>query len=187
MIDFLSQPWPWYVAGALIGLTVPALLLLGNKSFGISSSLRHICAACIPSGIPYFRYDWKKEMWNLFFVGGVIMGSLIGSTWLANPDPLLIADSTREALEESGVTDFGGMMPADIFSWQSLLSLRGILFMVVGGFLIGFGTRYAGGCTSGHAITGLSMLQWPSLIATISFMAGGVVMTWLLLPFLIGL
>jgi uncharacterized membrane protein YedE/YeeE len=78
-------------------------------------------------------------------------------------------------------------LPTDIFSWTSLLTLRGFIFMVVGGFLVGFGTRYAGGCTSGHAIMGLSNLQLPSLIATCCFMAGGFIMTWLILPYLLNL
>jgi uncharacterized membrane protein YedE/YeeE len=59
--------------------------------------------------------------------------------------------------------------------------------IVVGGFLVGFGTRYAGGCTSGHAIMGLSNLQWPSLVATISFMVGGFIMANLILPFILKL
>ncbi|HEX5024070.1 MAG TPA: YeeE/YedE family protein, partial [Agriterribacter sp.] len=90
MLDWIKQPWPWYVAGPLIGLTVPALLLLGNKTFGVSSSLRHICAACMPAKIPFFGYDWKKEVWNLFFVGGILLGGIIVSQWLANPQPVQV-------------------------------------------------------------------------------------------------
>ncbi|HRX94375.1 MAG TPA: YeeE/YedE thiosulfate transporter family protein, partial [Chitinophagaceae bacterium] len=90
MLEFIKQPWPWYVAGPLIGLTVPALLLLGNKSFGISSSLRHVCAACMPANIPFFKYDWKKEVWNLFFVAGIIIGGFIAFNLLANPDPVIV-------------------------------------------------------------------------------------------------
>jgi len=187
MLEFLKQPWPWYVAGVLIGLTVPALLLIGNKSFGISSSLRHICAACIPANIKFFKYDWKKESWNLFFVVGIAIGGLIASFVLTNPNPIVIAESTKEALINNNVKDFEHLLPTDIFSWSSLLTLRGFIFMVVGGFLVGFGTRYAGGCTSGHAIMGLSNLQLPSLIATCCFMAGGFIMTWLILPFLLNL
>jgi len=187
MLELLKQPWPWYVAGVLIGLTVPALLLIGNKSFGISSSLRHICAACIPANIKFFKYDWKKELWNLFFVGGIAIGGVIASFVLTNPNAIVIADSTKEALANNNVTDFEHLLPTDIFSWSSLLTLRGFIFMVVGGFMVGFGTRYAGGCTSGHAIMGLSNLQLPSLIATCCFMAGGFIMTWLILPFLLNL
>lgn len=187
MLEFIKQPWPWYVAGVLIGLTVPALLLIGNKSFGISSSLRHICAACIPANIKFFKYDWKKESWNLFFVGGVAIGGAIASFILTNPNPIVIAESTKEALAANNVKDFEHLLPTDIFSWNSLLTLRGFIFMVIGGFMVGFGTRYAGGCTSGHAIMGLSNLQLPSLIATCCFMAGGFIMTWLILPFLLNL
>lgn len=182
MIELLSKPWPWYVAGVLIGLTVPALLILGNKAFGISSSLRHICAACLPAGIPFFNYNWKKEIWNLFFVGGVALGGVFAAYVLSNPAPMEIAAQTKTDLEGMGVRDFSGLMPADIFGADQIFSLKGLIFLVLGGFLVGFGTRWAGGCTSGHAIMGLSNLQWPSLIATISFMVGGFISTWLLLP-----
>jgi len=180
-IEWISQPWPWYVAGPMIGLTVPALLILGNKAFGISSSLRHICAACVPAGIPFFSYDWKKEIWNLLFVLGTAIGGFIAMNFLANPDIIVISEATQADLKALGLTNFSDLMPLEIFTWDTLLSGKGILFFVVGGFLVGFGTRYAGGCTSGHAIMGISSLQWPSLVATIFFMVGGFFMTHVLL------
>ncbi|NIJ55773.1 YeeE/YedE family protein [Dyadobacter arcticus] len=187
IIDLIRQPWPWYIAGPLIGLTVPALLLLGNKSFGISSSLRHICAAVIPANISFFKYDWKKESWNLFFVAGITLGGFVANFFLANPNAIVVSPSTQSALASLGVTDFSGLMPSEIFNATNIFSLKGLIFFVFGGFLIGFGTRYAGGCTSGHAIMGLSNLQWASLVATISFMLGGLVCTHFLLPFLLEL
>jgi uncharacterized membrane protein YedE/YeeE len=180
-IEWISKPWPWYVAGPMIGLTVPALLILGNKAFGISSSLRHICAACVPAGIPFFSYDWKKEIWNLLFVLGTAIGGFIAMNFLANPDTIVISEATQADLKALGLTNFSDLMPLEIFTWDTLLSGKGILFFVVGGFLVGFGTRYAGGCTSGHAIMGISSLQWPSLVATIFFMVGGFFMTHVLL------
>lgn len=182
MLEWLKQPWPWYVAGPLIGLTVPALLILGNKSFGISSSLRHVCAACIPAKIPFFQYDWKKEIWNLFFVAGILVGGIIAAQLLANPEPVRVHPSLSTELAVYGVTNYDSMVPKDLFSWSELLTTRGFLLMVFGGFLVGFGTRYAGGCTSGHAIMGLSNLQWPSLVATCCFMAGGFIMSNWILP-----
>jgi hypothetical protein len=176
-IELLSQPWPWYVAGPMIGLTVPALFIIGNKSFGISSSLRHVCAICIPAGIPFFNYNWKKETWNLIFVLGILIGGFVASTFISNPDEIVIAADTQQELAALGITDFSGLMPADIFSWENVFTAKGLLFFVFGGFLVGFGTRYAGGCTSGHAIMGISALQWPSLVATIFFMLGGFLMT----------
>ena len=187
LIELLKHPRPWYVAGPLIGLTVPVLLLLGNKSFGISSSLRHICAAVIPAGLPFFKYNWRKEAWNLFFVTGITIGGFVGNYWLSNPDAIVVADDTRQTLEAFGVQDFSGLMPADIFVLSNVFTLKGLIFFVLGGFLVGFGTRYAGGCTSGHAIMGLSNLQWPSLVATVSFMVGGFACTHLLLPLLFNL
>lgn len=186
-MEFLTQPWPWYAAGIIIGLTVPALLLLGNKHFGISSSMRHICAACVPANIKFFQYDWKKESWNLFFVGGVFLGAVIATVFLANPDPVVVHPDLAADLANVGVTDYSKLVPADLFNWPALLTARGFILMIVGGFLVGFGTRYAGGCTSGHAIMGLSTLQWPSLVATISFMTGGFIMANLILPYILAL
>ena len=186
-LEFIRQPWPWYVAGPLIGLTVPTLLLIGNKSFGISSSLRHICAACLPANISFFKYDWKKEAWNLFFVAGVLIGGFLATYFLSNPNDIVIAPATETALRAFGIQDFTGLMPADLFATANIFTLKGLFFFVIGGFLVGFGTRWAGGCTSGHAIMGLSNLQWPSLVATISFMVGGFAMTHLLLPFIFNL
>ncbi len=187
MPDFIKNPWPWYVAGPLIGLTVPVLLIIGNKAFGISSSLRHICAACIPANIPFFKYEWKKEIWNLFFVGGILLGGFLAMSLLANPNPVEIHPNLASELSTYGITNFESMVPVDVFNWSTLLTLKGFIIMVFGGFLIGFGTRYAGGCTSGHAIMGLSTLQWPSLIATCCFMVGGIIMANWILPVILSL
>lgn len=170
-MQYILQPWPWYVSGPLIGLIVPALLLLGNKTFGVSSSFRHVCAACVPARIPFFKYDWKNESWNLFFVGGIVAGGFIATQFLSSPAPLELNPKTVTTLQSLGVNDFSGLLPADIFGLRNLMTLRSLIFLVGGGFLVGFGTRYAGGCTSGHSIMGLSSMQWPSLVATICFMA----------------
>lgn len=181
LIEWISQPWPWYVAGPMIGLTVPALLILGNKTFGISSSLRHVCAACVPAGIPFFTYNWKKEIWNLIFVLGTAVGGFIAMNFLANPETIVVSAATRADLAKLGITDYSDLMPTEIFTWANLFTAKGLLFFVFGGFLVGFGTRYAGGCTSGHAIMGISSLQWQSVVATIFFMVGGFLMTHVLL------
>ncbi len=186
-MEILKQPWPWYIAGPLIGLTVPVLLILGNKSFGISSSLRHLCASCIPANIPFFKYDWKKEMWNLLFVLGIFLGGILTAAFLSNPHPVEIHPKLAADLTVYGIRDYSNLVPADLFNWESLFTLRGFLLMVVGGFLVGFGTRYAGGCTSGHAIMGLSNLQLPSLISTISFMVGGFIMANFILPIILSI
>lgn len=185
MIEWLKHPWPWYVAGPLIGLTVPLLLILGNKSFGISSTLRHVCAACVPANIPFFKYDWKKEVWNLFFAGGILIGGVIAGILLANPNPVIIDSRLAVDLAVVGITNTDGMVPKELFNWESLLSIRGFILIVVGGFLVGFGTRYAGGCTSGHAIMGISNLQVPSIIATCCFMFGGFIVANFILPLIL--
>lgn len=187
LIDLIKEPWPWYVAGPLIGLTVPVLLLIGNKSFGISSSLRHICAMCIPANISFFKYDWKKESWNLFFVFGIFLGGIIAATFLADPNVVNVDPRLTTELANYGVTDYSNLLPTQLFSWESLFTIRGFIMIVIGGFLVGFGTRYAGGCTSGHAIMGISNLQWPSLVATICFMIGGFIMANFILPIILSL
>jgi len=186
-MDSLVKPWPWYVAGPILGLMVPLLLLLGNKRFGISGSLRHICAACLPAKIPFFQYQWKHEIWNIFFVVGIGVGGWLAAGPLANPEAITVAPATASALATLGIESNGTLMPASIFGPEQLFTSNGLLFFVLGGFLVGFGTRYGGGCTSGHAIFGLSTLQWPSLVATVSFMAGGFIMVHVLFPFLIKL
>lgn len=187
MLEFLKQPWPWYVAGPLVGLVVPILLLIGNKSFGISSSLRHICASCIPANIPFFRYDWKKEVWNLVFVAGILIGGIVALNFLSNPEPVRVNPALARELAGYGITNYNNLVPEDLISWSSLFTLRGFMVIVAGGFLVGFGARYAGGCTSGHAILGLSNLQLPSLIATICFMIGGFMMGNFFLPLILSL
>ena len=110
MIDLIKQPWPWYLAGPLIGLVVPTLLIMGNKTFGISSSLRHICAACMPANIAFFKYDWKKEIWNLFFVLGIILGGVLTATILANPNPVDINPTLVLELEKYGITNYNKLI-----------------------------------------------------------------------------
>jgi uncharacterized membrane protein YedE/YeeE len=187
MIKFIQQPWPWYIAGPLIGLIIPTLLILGNKSFGISSSFRHICASCFPANIAFFKYDWKKEVWNLFFITGILLGGVISILFLANPSPVEIDPKLATELSSYGITNYNSLVPQEVMNWGSVFTLKGFIMMVVGGALVGFGSRYAGGCTSGHAIMGLANLQLPSLIATISFMVGGLIMANLLLPLILSL
>jgi hypothetical protein len=164
-MSLLTEPWPWYVAGPAIGLFVPALLLIGNKQFGVSGSFRHLCAACVPGRVAFFRYDWKRSgAWSLAFLAGIIAGG-----WLAGT---------------LGGAHAASMVPADLFAWRALLTLPGLVTMMAGGLLVGFGTSYAGGCTSGHAVSGLAHLQLASLIAVVSFFATGALASRWLIPLL---
>ncbi|UPT70627.1 MAG: YeeE/YedE family protein [Flavobacterium sp. JAD_PAG50586_2] len=187
MIEYIKQPWPWYVAGPLVGLTVPVLLILGNKHFGISANLRHFCAACLPAKISFFNYDWKKEVWNIFFVAGIIIGGMTALQLLTDSGPIHINENLKNELAEYGITNNDALLPVDLFSWKNLLTIKGFLIMAVGGFMIGFGSRYAGGCTSGHAISGLSNLQMPSLIATCCFLVAGLITANFILPYILKL
>ncbi len=186
-MELIYKPWPWYVAGPIIGLSVPILLLLGNKKLGVSSTLRQVCAACFPGKIPFLNYDWKKDSWNLYLVTGMVIGGFIGGKLLANPEPVNISASTIEHLKSYGLNDPQGLMPEELFNWASLATLEGFSLIVCGGFMVGFGTRYARGCTSGHGILGLSALQWPSLVATASFFVGGILFSHFVLPLILSL
>jgi uncharacterized membrane protein YedE/YeeE len=186
MIEWLSRPWPWYVAGPLIGLIVPALLLVGGKMFGISANLRTACAIVAPGKVEFFRFDWRRAGgWNLAFALGIIIGGFIAATLLHNPDPIAISPATKADLAALGITDFRGLVPSQLFSWTNLFTLSGLVTLGLGGFLIGFGSSYAGGCTSGHAIMGLADLQLPSLVAVIGFFVGGLITTHFLLPLIL--
>jgi uncharacterized membrane protein YedE/YeeE len=182
LLELLRRPWPWYFAGPAIGLVVPTLLLVGNRQFGNSRNLRHVCAAVLPGNLEYFKYDWRAAgLWNLVFLAGGVLGGWVGGWLLASPE-VAIADATRQDLIALGVRQFSGLAPADTFNWAGLFTLKTFVSVVVGGFLVGFGTAWAGGCTSGHGITGLANFDRASLLAVIGFFAGGLLATWFLLP-----
>ncbi len=185
MKELLQQPWPWYVGGPLIGLMVPFLLIVGNKQFGVSSSLKHFCASCLPVKADYFRYDLRDHFWNLLFVAGILIGGILGGMLFDNPRPVRINGQTKEALKGVGVKDFSELIPLDLFHWGVLLTWEGWVVLVMGGFMIGFGARYAGGCTSGHGITGLAQFSKGSLVAVIGFFIGGLIVTHFFLPWVI--
>jgi uncharacterized protein len=182
MLEIIKQPWHWAIAGILSGLIVPALLLLGNKKLGVSSIFRDVCAMCVPANVPFFKYDWKRGIWNLFFVLGLLVGGFLATQFLSDPHEVEISEKTKTVLTSYGITDFSRSMPSQLFGAEKIFTLTGLIFFILGGFLVGFGTRYAGGCTSGHIIMGLSDLQLPSLIATCFFMIGGVLSANILLP-----
>ncbi len=186
IINWISQPWPWYVAGPLIALVMFSMLFFG-KSFGLSSNLRTMCSILgAGKSCDFFDFNWRDQMWNLIFASGLVLGGLITHLYLSNDQAAHISATTIAELQAYGIENPGkNVVPEEIFNWESLLTVKGIIFMVVGGFLVGFGTRYAGGCTSGHAISGLSDLQPASLLAVIGFFIGGLVMTYFILPYLL--
>jgi uncharacterized protein len=169
--EMLLAPWPWYVTGPMIGLIVPMLLLIGNRAFGISSTFRHVCAICAPARIPYFQYDWRREIWNLVFVAGIAIGGFIAMFGMTAAG--------------YGIEPGQYLLPRELFDWEHYTSAWPMLLLLAGGFLIGFGTRYAGGCTGGHAINGIATFQRASIIATLAFMAGGFAMANLFLPLIL--
>lgn len=182
--SWLLEPWPWYVAGPMIGLTVTLLLLWGGKAFGVSSSLQHVCAATVPGRSPALRYDWRTGLWNLVFVVGIVLGGALAQA-LTSPEPVALSEATKADLAALGIASGSGLVPAEIYSLAALETPTGWLVLVGGGFLVGFGARYAGGCTSGHAVTGLASLQLPSLVAVLGFFAGGLIATHFLLPLIL--
>ncbi len=182
-IEIISQPWPWYVSGPMITLVMFLLLKAGGE-FGVSSTLRSVCSiAGAGKRVSFFNFDWKSQSWNIIFVLGAIIGGAISAAFLNNPEPLKLAQATIRDLSQLGFQFTGELMPPELFDWSNI-NVKSTLLLLVGGFLVGFGSRYAGGCTSGHAISGLSNLQLPSLIAVIGFFIGGLIMTYLIFPIL---
>lgn len=183
-MDFLFSPWPWYVSGFLIACTLLVLLLLG-KRFGMSSNLRTLCTICgAGKKTSFFNFNWKEESWNLVVVLGAIIGGFIGAHYLSDGSMPDISEATKASLEQLHISQENAYLPLELFDIQSLSDFKVICILLVGGLLIGFGTRYAGGCTSGHAISGLSNLQLPSLIAVIGFFIGGLIMVHIIYPFI---
>jgi uncharacterized membrane protein YedE/YeeE len=182
MLEFISQPWTWWVSGILIASTMFLLLFFG-QSFGFSSNLRTICSAAGGGKfVKFFDFNWKTQIWNLVFLVGAILGGFIAHTFLSDGQPVNISESTISDLAKLGIAAPKSVQPEELFSWDAALSIKGFLILALGGLMVGFGSRYAGGCTSGHAISGLSDLQLPSLIAVIGFFVGGLIMTFVLLP-----
>lgn len=184
LIEMIKEPWPWYVAGPLIALVFFLISYFG-RSFGISDTMRTMCTiGGAGKKVKFFDINWKNQVWNLVFIGGAAIGGFITTQWLSSDTPVAIHEDVAANLTAMNIdTPEGGkLLPEKIFSWENLASVQGLLVLVLGGFLVGFGARYAGGCTSGHAISGLSNLQLPSLIAVIGFFIGGLLMAHVLLP-----
>jgi len=184
-MEYILQPWPWYVSGPLIA-TVMFLLLYFGRTFGMSSNLRTLCAiGGAGKKVAFFNFDWKSQRWNLVVVLGAIIGGFIAHNYLSNPINIDLSQNTIADLNILGFENVGqSLLPPELFSWDAAFSLKGLSILIIGGFLVGFGTRYAGGCTSGHAITGLSSLQLQSLIAVIGFFIGGLIMIHFIYPIL---
>jgi len=182
LIDLLYAPWPWYVAGPVIGLMVPLLLWIGSRSFGISQNLEHLCAITQSRavGVSFFHYDWRRYGWSLAFAGGVVAGGFLGGVVFANPEPVALSRAARAMLEGWGMPQAAGLAPPELYG----LGLRNTVLLLVTGVLVGFGTRYAAGCTSGHAITGLATLQPQSGLAVLGIFAGGLCASHFIVPLL---
>lgn len=184
MLEFIQQPWSWWFSGIVIS-SIMFLLLFFGQSFGFSSNLRTICAA---SGggkwVSFFDFNWKSQIWNLVFLLGAIIGGYIAGEFLSNGEAVAISEATIQDLSALGFSAPTSIQPEEIFSLQSAFTWKGFLLLAFGGLMVGFGSRYAGGCTSGHAISGISDLQIPSMIAVVGFFLGGLIMTHLIFPFI---
>lgn len=183
-MNWILEPWPWYVSGPLIALTMFILLFIG-KQFGMSSNLRTACSIAGAGKVAdFFRFDWKAQRWNLIIVFGTVIGGFISHNYLSTNE-VKVTDSVTKQLAEYGINSTNETyLPTELFGSENLSNPKVLAILIVGGFFVGFGSRYAGGCTSGHAISGLSNLQLPSLIAVIGFFIGGLVMINFIFPLL---
>ena len=182
MSELITQTWSWWFSGAMIAGIMFFLLYFG-QSFGFSSNLRTICAAAgLGKKTKFFDFKWKAQIWNLVFLVGAIICGFIAKQFMSTDLPVQISVDTISDLAKLGIAAPASLQPAELFSLDAMLSIKGFLVLAMGGLMVGFGSRYAGGCTSGHAISGLSDLQVPSLIAVVGFFIGGLAMTFLILP-----
>ncbi len=200
--EFISQPWSWWMGGVVIGLTL-YLLLKFNKDFGLSANLRTMCAADgAGKYADFFEYDWGKQGWNLMVALGAMFGGYVAANYFGGDGMAHVSQAAVDTLNEIAgqnllTTENVPIVPGqdvihetipdfwNLYSWKSIFTLRGLIVIIGGGFLVGFGARYAGGCTSGHAISGIANMQLPSLVAVIGFFTGGLIMTWFILPYIL--
>ena len=176
--------WPWYISGFLLGAIMLSLIYFG-KTFGMSSNLRTLCTISGAGKFSsFFKFDWKTQRWNLVVVLGAMIGGFIAVNYLSDGSGVQINPQTISQLQEMKIDTpvNGNLLPEKFTSAESIFTPKIFGFMLFGGLLVGFGARYAGGCTSGHAITGMSNLQLPSLIAVIGFFIGGLIASHFLLP-----
>lgn len=182
-MDWILEPWPWYVSGPLIALTMFILLFVG-KRFGMSSNLKTLCTLFgADRTCDFFRFDWKGEDWNLWVMAGTLLGGFLAAYYLSIDQVPDLNQQTIEQLVASGFESAGKTyVPTELFGNDVFSDPGTLAILLIGGILVGFGSRYAGGCTSGHSISGISNLQLPSLIATIGFFIGGSIMVHLIFP-----
>lgn len=184
-MNWLYNPWPWYISGPLIALILCILTLVG-KRFGMSSNLRTICTICGGAkASTFFNFDWKTQRWNLIVALGTVIGGYIAKNFLSNSNEVVLNPSVILDLKSKGFLSAGSAyLPDMLYANDAFMNPKTLVLLIIGGLLVGFGARYAGGCTSGHAISGLSNLQLPSLIAVIGFFIGGLVMIHFIFPFI---
>jgi uncharacterized protein len=182
-MEFITHTWHWSISGFIIGLVMLTLIYFG-RTFGMSTNLRSICSIMgAGKRVSFFDWDWKAQRWNLIVVAGAMIGGYVATHFLSDVSNVGINSVTIQKLKMIGIdAPNGKLLPDTIFGSDVFYSPKKILFLVIGGILIGFGSRYAGGCTSGHAITGLSNFQLPSLKAVIGFFIGGLIMVNLIFP-----
>ena len=186
LFEWIKEPWPWYVSGPLIAIVMLILTFYG-KGFGMSANLRTLCTIGGAGKFSdFFKFEWRKELWNLVVAQGAILGGFVSHFYLKKDQTIGISDATKESLIDYGFTNPGeAMVPKEFFSWEAIQDPKIIAILLIAGLFIGFGTRYAGGCTSGHAISGISNLQIASVVAVIGFFIGGLIMVHLIFQFLL--
>jgi uncharacterized membrane protein YedE/YeeE len=146
-------PWPWWAAGPAIGLVVVLLAWIAGKALGVSTAYGSVCA--ITSRLPFFSAREYRETWRVWFIVGLPIGGVLAA-WLAGTFMPTVAYGRMDALTHGSLAAKAGLLLA-------------------GGLLIGAGARWAGGCPSGHSIVGIAQGALSSVVATLGFMVGGVV------------
>ncbi|MBK7406600.1 MAG: YeeE/YedE family protein [Saprospirales bacterium] len=188
--QLISQPWPWWFSGPMIAITMFFLLWFGRE-FGISANFRVMCAADGADNFAdFFKFDWASQGWNLMVALGAMFGGYLAAHYFIGPDGDIAHVSTATVATLQKMDYFANMnlqegqipLVPPFYSWEALFTWRGLFIIAGGGLLVGFGARYAGGCTSGHAISGMSALQLGSLIAVVGFFLGGLTMTYFIFP-----
>src|SRR5690606_22981661 len=120
-MEWILAPWPWYVSGPLIALTMFSLLYV-SKNFGMSSNLRTLCTICgAGKTSEFFRFDWKSQRWNLIVMLGAILGGFFASHFLSDNQIPDLNPKTIEMLHVSGFESAGNAyVPSELFGKEAL-------------------------------------------------------------------
>ncbi len=96
----------------------------------------------------FFDFNWRAQKWNLTVIVGAAIGGFIAMNFLTEDPAVAINPETVSILQGLGFQSAGeAYLPDELFCLEALTDWKALPILIIGGFLLGFGARWAGGCT----------------------------------------